>query len=278
MDQAEAVQDDFISEESDVLETDVQEEVEDVNEETEVEESEEPESIYEEVEYEGNKYSLPPELKAALMRQSDYTQKTQEVAEQRKALGEQYARFQQAAQAQQQNLQGYAQLHALQNQLNQYQGVNWNELSESDPTAAQQHFIQYSQLKDAVSNLSRNLEQQQQASLEQQRMLYARQVEQGKAELARDIPGWSAETAKQITDHGASYGFTEQELHSVADPRMVKVLHDAMMYRQSLKKATEHKSTAKPVSKIKGNAKVEKDPNKMSTDEWLKWRNKQLSN
>jgi hypothetical protein len=39
-----------------------------------------------EVEYEGKTYCLPPELRDALLRQADYTRKTQEVAQARKAL------------------------------------------------------------------------------------------------------------------------------------------------------------------------------------------------
>src|SRR5947199_238059 len=39
-----------------------------------------------EVEYGGKTYTLPAELKDALLRQADYTRKTQEVAQGRKAL------------------------------------------------------------------------------------------------------------------------------------------------------------------------------------------------
>ena len=38
---------------------------------------------FEEVEYEGKRYALPKELKDAILRQSDYTRKTQELAQQR---------------------------------------------------------------------------------------------------------------------------------------------------------------------------------------------------
>ena len=39
-----------------------------------------------EVDYNGKSYCLPPELKDALLRQADYTRKTQELAEGRRAL------------------------------------------------------------------------------------------------------------------------------------------------------------------------------------------------
>ena len=52
--------------------------------EPEVEGDEAPEFV--DVEYDGQLYSVPPILKDALMRNSDYTQKTQDVASQRKDL------------------------------------------------------------------------------------------------------------------------------------------------------------------------------------------------
>src|SRR5215216_3195421 len=41
---------------------------------------------FEDVDFAGKQYRLPKELKSALMMQADYTRKTQDVAEQRKAL------------------------------------------------------------------------------------------------------------------------------------------------------------------------------------------------
>ena len=273
MDQAEeAIQDDF-TEEAVQEPVESQEEVEEItDEEPEVTEPE-----YEEIEYNGEKYQVPPELKDAVLRHEDYTKKTQEVAEQRKALEQQVEQFQQVAQAQRENMQGHAQLAAIQSQLEQYQNVDWAQFSENDPQAAQQAFFQYSQLKDAATNLGQTLQRREAQALQQQRAMLARQLEQGKAELARDIPGWSDKTAKEIMSHGASYGFTESELKQVVDPRMVKVLNDARLYRQSLKKATDKpKVEAKPAMKVKGKASGRSNSEPDDMDAWVKWRNKKV--
>ena len=83
--------------------TDVEESVEAEAEATEIEEADETEDdaeegdddddegddgapAFERVNYEGTEYEVPTALKDALLRQSDYTRKTQEVSEQRKAL------------------------------------------------------------------------------------------------------------------------------------------------------------------------------------------------
>lgn len=269
-DQVEETIQEPMPEETQEVENQVEEEVE--------EEVEELEDDSEEVDYDGEKYRVPKKLKDALLRQEDYTRKTQEVAEQRRALESEVQQFQQAAELQRQNLQGYAQLAALQSQLEQYSGVNWSQFSSDDPQAAQQAFFQYQQLKDATQTLKSTLQQQETQTLQAQHQLRARQLEQGKAELARAIPGFNEQLAVQIVNHGKEYGFSESELKSVMDPRMVKVLNDARLYRESVKKATTTKQPeVKPAGKIQGKAPVKQDPEKMSTEEWLKWRNKQLA-
>ena len=230
------------------------------------------------VEYEGNTYNLPPELKEALMRQADYTSKTTTVADERKALEQQTAQFQQAAEMQQRNMQGHAQYAALQNQLQQYQNVDWDSFSENDPTAAQKAFFQYTQLKDATTNLGNQLQSQESQALQSQQMNSAKQLEQGSAELARDVKGWGTERKQALNAHGETYGFTHNELNQIADPRMVKVLNDAYLYRQSLSKAKATPETLiTPITKVKGKGKGQPNPDKMSTDDWMKWRNKQVN-
>ena len=277
MDQAqEAIQDDIVTEEPQPEAVEAQEEVTEEAEETGGL-IEQPEDETVEIDYKGQKYNLPPELKDAFLRNEDYTQKSQTVADDRKALESQQQQFQQAAQMQQQNMQGHAQLAALQNQLQQYTNVDWDAFSESDPTAAQKAFFSYTQLKDATTNLGNQLQQQQSQALQQQQVSLAKQTEQGKAELARDIKGWSTELAQKLNTHGETYGFTSQEMDQVNDPRMVKILNDAYLYRQSLKQPSQPKVEAKPTSKVKGKSTGTPDPNKMSGDEWLKWRNKQIN-
>lgn len=53
-------------------------------------------------------------------------------------------------------------------------------------------------------------------------------LERGHAELARDIPGWSPELADELGRFATrEFGFTEAELATVIDPRLVKLLHRA---------------------------------------------------
>ena len=71
------------------------------------------------IEYDGQEFEVPPVLKDAFMRQSDYTQKTQTVAEQRKSLEAQAAALTQQQELQQQTFEDVAQVKAIDQQIDQ---------------------------------------------------------------------------------------------------------------------------------------------------------------
>lgn len=239
----------------------------------------EAEEIFIDVDYEGKTYNVPEELKDALLRQSDYTKKTTEVSEQRQALEQAQRDFQQAQQIQQLNMQGHAQLMALQSQLEQYNSVDWGRYSEDNPSEAQQAFFQYNQLKDATQTLATQLQQQENAVLQDQQLKLARQMENTQTELARDVPGWTEDLRKTLVDYGSSMGYTKEQVEyaSKTDPAAMKVLRKAQLYDQLKQQAkTPQSKTVKPTSRVKGRGKAQKDPEKMTDAEWLAWRNKQL--
>ena len=63
-------------------------------------------------------------------------------------------------------------------------------------------------------------------------------------------------------------------------PGIVKMAHKAAAFDKQMKSAVgesqQQAPTPRPVAKVGGNAQAARDPDKMSTDEWLKWRNAQL--
>lgn len=256
----------------------------DVENETEEGEDKEPEDI--EVDYEGKKYRVPPELKDALLRNLDYTQKTQEVARTRQEIESQRAAFEQernlAAQSyqrQQANLQAYANLSALDGKLEQYSSVNWQAWSDQDPVEAQKAFFEYNQSKDQRTQLANYIYQQEQSAQAEQTKTAMQMAERGKEILAKEIPNWSPDTAKALRITGSELGFNDAELGSIIDPRHVKTLYYAKIGLEALNKAKASKPAvveAKPVKTIKSSGSGSSvDPEKMSVDDWVKWRNKQ---
>lgn len=237
-----------------------EEQVEEPEEEGEEEASEEEQPIRSlKLKVNGEEIEKPLEEVIALAQQgADYTQKTQQVAEQRKALEAQ----EQALQAQAQLLQQQAELQsaligdvakltALDQQLEAYARVNWQELSDNDFVEAQKLFFTYNQLQQQRGAIAQELEAKQTAMMQAKQQELAQRIEKGKEILAKEIPNWSRDTSQAIISTGKEYGFTEDELSQVYDPRYVKVLHDAMQWRklQSNPTVKNKVSQAKPVVK-----------------------------
>jgi len=207
----------------------------------------------------GEEIEKPLEEVIALAQQGfDYTKKTQELAEQRKGL-EEYAQtvqaqeqaFQQQVQLNQALIGDVAQLTAIDQQLAAYANVNWSQMSDTDFVEAQKLFFTYNQLQQQRATLAQQFEAKQNQLMQTHQQALARRVQEGQSVLAREIPNWSRETSQAIISTGKEYGFTDDELSGIVDPRHVKVLHDAMQWRK-LKSNTSVKnkiSTAKPIVK-----------------------------
>ena len=287
--QEEATQEPILEEPQEVEEeetTDVEEEVEDsddeepeMDDEVEEEDSEEEQPVKAiKLKVNGEEIEKPLDEIVALAQQGlDYTQKTQQVSEQRKEL----EALQEQIIAQQQELQQGAQLSgalvedvakitSLDQQLAQYQNVDWQRLSDSNVVEAQKLFFQYNQLQQERSNAVSQFEAKRQHALLQQQQIISDKVQKGREQLSKEIPNWSQETTQEIVSVGKEYGFTDNELNAIIDPRHVRVLHDAMQWRKlkSKNSVTKKKvASAKPVVKPGS-----KDPSKVANSNVTKIR------
>jgi hypothetical protein len=207
----------------------------------------------------GEDVEKPLDEVVALAQQGlDYTQKTQQVAEQRKELEAYAQQIQMQEQAFQEQMQlnnvlieDVAKITSLDQQLNQYANVNWQQLSDNDFVEAQKLFFTYNQLQQERSQLVSQFEAKKQQVVQKQTQLMSEKIAKGKEILAKEIPNWSPETNQALLSTGKDYGFSDAELNSIVDPRHVKVLHDAMQWRKLQQNSTVKKkvSSAKPVVK-----------------------------
>lgn len=203
----------------------------------------------------GEDYEVPAPLKDAFMRQQDYTKKTSELASQRRALDEQIQLTQQQAQFQQQFNEQIGVISNIDAQIKQYEAIDWATLQANDPVQFVALKEQYRDLKDTRNYYTNDLNQKQQQSALQAQQHYAKLKEQGVKDLQNSIKGWGEERAREIRNFGMeSYGFLETELSSIIDPRMVKVLHDAYLYRKgasvSNKKVIGKPQIGKPKAQV----------------------------
>lgn len=185
----------------------------------------------EEVEFEGKAYKVPKELKYALLRTADYTQKTQAVADQRKAVEERAQLLDQRERVMGMAFDKAVELREVQNRLAQFDQIDWRSLAQNDPAQATQLNIAYQQLQREAQKKYGELQQVQAASQQLTETQRQQMLADAEKDLKARLPSFNAEVAAQIKVAAREYGITDQELNAVMDPRYVHVLHDAMKWR-----------------------------------------------
>lgn len=168
------------------------------------------------------------EALAGYQRQSDYTRKTQEVAERSKAI---QAEEQQLAQM---RYQYENSLNMLAQEMQRYlpQEPDWEKLHQDDPINFP---MVEKQWRDYKANLA--AVQQEQMRLQQensQKEMQQRQqvLEQASQYLFEKMPEWKneakwTEARGQLREYGKQVGYSEDELNAALDPRAILVLEKA---------------------------------------------------
>lgn len=234
------------------------EEEEEVEQDDEGDEDEETtdESEFVEVEYDGKLYEVPTELKDALLRQGDYTAKTQEVAAQRKETEvirgqlETRASAFKFAESIRDEVSKAEQLEAKANEYHQYLRNNIDNLSSTDIEKIRLAIEDARSERDGIVNSVQGKHKEFQQAQEQS---MKELLDKGTEVLRSKIPQWGESHQKQVRDYGLGIGFTEQELSGVVDPRQVEVLWKASQYDHlqsgkaaAVKRAQDAPKTIKP--------------------------------
>lgn len=184
------------------------------------------------------------------LRQEDYTRKTMEAADKRKAAEAETTKAREERQQYQQGLQQAQML--LQAGLQEQSHIDWPALLETDPVEylKQQHLS-----NDRQAKLQRIGYEQQQLHAKSQ----AEQAEQMKAymrtqqdELLAKLPEWKDESKAKtektaIRDYLIKQGFADDALASIDDHKAVLMARKAMLYDQMIDKAS---AAAKKVANL----------------------------
>lgn len=257
-DALDAYVDDILDEKEDAPEVEAKDETDETEDAPEEDNAEEVEPEYVEIKHNGKpvKMTLDEVLEHA-SKGFDYTTKTQELADQRRQAEAYIQQAHQRLQLQEQTIQDQAKIHAMDSQLANYQQVNWDAWMDQDPVEATKGWQKYTMLKsqrdDVASTVLKKQSHIQQLTAQQMQ----KQLAEGAAEIQRTIKGWGPELAKSLKSSGMEYGFSGDELDTIVDPRMVKVLHDAYQWRQLQaqkpevqKRVAAAPKSAKPTGKV----------------------------
>lgn len=243
---------------------------------------------YEEVDYNGNRYKVPKEVAPALMMQADYTRKTQEIAETRKAIEADREAFQIERQINEEIFDDATQHRAITARLRELQAINPNTLQPQQQT---QYMIEMMNLKNASDELGAKINYRRNELTNLQQEQSAKQLERAMAELSKpdERLGWAGKY-DEATDNRLGSVARELGIHGSVinqfkgDPVFYKMLNLAGIAMDTLKKqkaaatAKPAQTPANPVPTVSGvKTKAAVDPEKLSADEWVKWREKQLA-
>lgn len=177
------------------------------------------------------------ELLRGYSRTQDYTRKTQELAEQRKAAT-QYAEQMRAGREQ---LAVY--LTELEQSIKdqQPQEPDWVKEQQENPDQFAAKWAQWSQYKERMAALAQERQRAQEAVMRDQAAHHQQRLAEAREKLVEIIPAWK-DAAKAKTEKAKmvavaeEYGYTQDELRQVTDPRIMAVLRDAMLFRDLQKK------------------------------------------
>jgi hypothetical protein len=195
------------------------------------------------------------ELKSLAQQGADYTKKTQQVAEQRKAIEAE----QQAIEEAKYMRDAYAErLQAMEQLLNAQQPVeDLESLKESDPIGYAVRVAEMSQNKEklyAVQAERQRIAEMQQAEQQQGMQQY---LSEQAAKLSETLPEYSDPVKGEalrsdLRKFAKNLGFSDQELSAVRDARHVMALYKAMQYdKLQQSKPQLNKRVSEPPKTIK---------------------------
>ena len=256
------------------------------------EDGEAPPEEEEELDLDGEKLrlnkALAEKIKAGFMKNSDYTQKTQTLAEQRRELEAQRQATEWEAQTRQELFREEAQLMTVSQRLEQFQGVNWQALAQQDVQQYAALQAEYTQLRDVHDRLSGHVEGRRSELAAQREQTTATALQRAVEHLSKPKPdlGWDgkfdADRRSALTKFGLQLGFTNEELSNTSHPLMIQTLNLAKIGYEALKKQTstlKQQPQANPVPQVAAGKSRSgtADPDKLPVDQWVKWRERQIA-
>jgi hypothetical protein len=178
------------------------------------------------------------EVKLGYLRQSDYTRKTQAVAEQRKAAEEERGYFASALNSV---------LTAVGADVQRFESVDWERAAVENPDQYRQAKAAYEQSRQLFDGIRHQTEDFVQRTKQAQEAALKAQAKEAVAILKTAIPGWNNDLYAQIGTYAQKeLGFKAEEFNNIADHRAIQSIWKAMQYDKGRQVATEKKVKVAP--------------------------------
>ena len=184
------------------------------------------------------------ELNNYLLRQQDYTRKTQQLSEERKQIDEQKSNLGAIHQLSEQLKSEYDALRQVDNE--EISAEYWNQLKAENPVQYLVERNEFSERRLEREQAENRVQQLQQQLQHQQNLEQQSRLEKESERLNEIIPEWQDnETANREREalrvYGTTQGYSDQELGSITDSRAVSILRKSMLYDALVSKRSEIK-------------------------------------
>ena len=230
-------------------------------------------------------FNLPEALKGKVIPQSEWTKKTQTLAQERKALEEAKAQLEaqryNIKQADDETKKLESTLYAAEIKLATYEDIDWQAYLQQNPVEAQKHYIQYQQLKDARQTIAKSLTEREQARQEAYQSTSKEKLQKAKEELLQQIPSWDNVKESVVQNALTKYGFSKDDVEVASyDSRVAKMMIDAEKWNRytALRDEKNGKTTLdhnKPIKSVgKPSSKTPSAENISDDAQWFKERYK----
>ena len=186
----------------------------------------------EEFEWEGKQIKAPKGLKEGVLRQADYTRKTQEISQTKRELEERATRIDQQLQASEEELGHRAHLQHIKSELKRFEGFDWAQyqsLKQTDPAQAEEawQYVQY--LKEQSSAVEQKISQAQQQRTQEAEQDFATRREQALEHARKNIKGWTPEVHQKVIDFAEKAEIPLPVVKQFWGPQFYEILHKAMI-------------------------------------------------
>lgn len=219
-----------------------------VSEDTKDEEESKPALV--EVEYEGKQYSVPEEIKGALLRQSDYSRKMNEIGTTEKTLKQRTEQAEMYVQGAVDFADALAEVKEFDRQIARFEKVNWAEVRANNPSEYAALYADIQNLKsgkaealDKVRQIDANLKKTRETSFSERRNVMV-------GELQKNLKGWGDELGTKITRYAVENGYTLEDVSQVTDSRWVVLADKARRYDEIQKSKAGLKEKVQNVPQI----------------------------
>ena len=186
------------------------------------------------------------ELIRGYSRHSDYTKKTQELAEERRTIEAAQAQYHSDLSSLQQERQQYAEalsqvIQSSMAGMEQYSDIDWATLKTEDPIEYITKRDEYREVQERVRENQHRAQQVQQQQESEMQEVKKRVLREEHGKLVSAVPEWGEPTtqkklATDIRAYAINQGYTPEEIGGLVDHRSLIVLMKAQKY-DALQKA-----------------------------------------